>query len=71
MWRGVELGLDRVTRPTGPGAVGATALDHEPINDSVKRYAIVEADLGEPDQILTVTGRNFREQVEEILPWLW
>jgi len=60
----VELRLDVVARPAGAVALRAAALHHEVGNDPVKVESVVEALLGERDEVLDGLRRVFREEFE-------
>jgi len=47
-----KLPLDGVARTAGAGALGAAALDHKAGDDPVEGEAVVEAALGQGDEVV-------------------
>ena len=71
MLLGVDLAIDLVTRATGPShatgpipTIRATSLSHEAGDDAVKRKPVIEAILGQFDEVGHGVGRVGLEQLE-------
>src|SRR5580698_687792 len=65
--RGVEFSLDFVAGVSRPRAEGAAALDHEAADDPMKKDAVVEADLRQPNHVLDVAGSGLTVEIEQDL----
>jgi len=61
----IELGIDRVARSAGAGAVRAADLDHEVFDDSVENDSVVVADFRQTDDVSGVTRCDVRVQIEQ------
>src|SRR5262252_2656531 len=66
----VELGLDGVARAAGAVALRAAALHDEVGHDPVEVEAVVEALLGQGDEVLNGLRRVFREELDPNLATL-
>ena len=60
---GLELALDAVARAAHAVAVGAAALDHKAGNDPVEDQAVVEAGIGQRDEVIHALGRDVGVQL--------
>src|SRR5208282_2452403 len=60
----VDLALDLVAGAAHAGSRGTTALDHEILDDAVEIESVVEALLGERDEIFNGSGRVLLEKLE-------
>ncbi len=58
----VELGVDLVSGSAGALSVGATALDHEGLDDPVKNQIIVVADFGQGNKVFHVPRSLVRKE---------
>ena len=61
--RVVEFRLDLVAAAAGAGAERAAALDHETVDDAVEDQIVVEADLGQGDEVLDVPRRDIGQEL--------
>ena len=59
-----------VAGPTGAGALRATALDHEVVDNAVERQAIVEALLSKLDKVRDGLGSLGLEKLEDNIPFV-
>jgi hypothetical protein len=66
----VELRRDGVARAPGPIAFGIAPLDDEVRHDAVKGQAVVEALLGQSDEVLHRLGGVGRKELHPDLPAL-
>ena len=56
----LELALDAVAGAAGAGALRAAALDHEAGDDPVEDQAVIEALVGQGDEVVDGVGSNLR-----------
>ena len=59
-----EFALDAVAGAAGASAVRVAALDHEAQDDPVEDEAIIEAAVGQGDEVLHALGRHFGVQLQ-------
>jgi hypothetical protein len=60
----VEFGFDVVAGATHSGTFGATALDHETVDDAMKNKAVVIADFRKAEHVFHVTRCNIGKHIE-------
>ena len=62
---GVNLVVEGVAGAAHTGAVGVAALNHEVLDDAVKDHTIIEALLGQVDEVLDRLRRLIAEKVDD------